>query len=171
MKKILIINVFFFIVCANISAMDTVSDELLDSVTGKQGISCYVSNNRASGEKIQVGLYFGKLLWGDEEGGNEGYVIMYGTENIGDTQVAQSGIEWDVESSLLTADTFTDAEGITKIRLGLPVLTSKPALSNYYYINLSNASGQFGTNLGVIYSKEVEITIPDMPEAMEIWAH
>jgi len=166
-KQLVIIFIIFF--STNIYAMDALTDSNLDQVTGKAGITCYLSNGVGN---IGMTVSFGKVTWGDDEDGNKGFIHIFGSNSVNDNNdVAISGIAFEVSSSIMSFDVYTTNDGITKLRVELPNMTSVPALSNYYVLNLSGVATDHGKNLGVLYTGETEITIPGLPDVMEVWAH
>jgi hypothetical protein len=148
--------------------MDALPDSQLDQITGKAGITCYFSNGIGN---IGMTVSFGKLTWGDDEDGNKGFIHIFGSNSVNNNDdIATSGIAFEVSSSIMSMDVY-NKDGITKLRVDLPKLTSVPALSDYYVINLSGVANDDGKNLGVIYTGETEVTIPGLPDVMEVWAH
>jgi len=148
--------------------MDALTDSNLDQVTGKAGITCYLSNGVGN---IGMTVSFGKVTWGDDEDGNKGFIHIFGSNSINDNNdIATSGIAFEVSSSIMSFDVYTK-DGITRLRFDLPDLTSVPALSDYYVLNLSGAANDDGKNLGVLYTGETELTIPGLPDVMEVWTH
>jgi len=149
-------------------AMDALPDTHLDQVTGKAGITCFFSNVTGN---IGMTVSFGKVTWGDDEDGNKGFIHIFGSNSVNDNNdIATSGIAFEISSSIMSIDVYTK-DDITKLKIDLPHLTSIPALSDYYVLNLSGVANEDGKNLGVIYTGETEVTIPSMPDSMEVWAH
>jgi hypothetical protein len=149
-------------------AMDALPDKNLDEVTGKAGITCFFSNDVGN---IGMTVSFGKVTWGDDEDGNKGFIHIFGSNSVNDNNdIATSGIAFEISSSIMSIDVYTK-DGITKLRVDLPHLTSIPALSDYYVLNLSGVANENGNNLGVIYTGDTEVTIPGMPDVLEVWAH
>jgi len=168
-----LIKVFLLIIMCLptvVFAMEPLNEENLEEVTGKAGISCFFANGGSG--KVGMNVSFGKLVIGNISAENYGYLSIYGANTINDTTPANSGISFSVENSFLTFDVYTLRDsGITKIRMGLPTLTSESSLADYYKLNISNTPTTDGHNLGVVYTGGTEVTIPKTPTAIEIWGH
>jgi hypothetical protein len=170
--------------CSFVQAMDPLPDETLAEITGRSGLSAFFMNGDGN---IGMNVTFKRVTWGDQEDGNKGFVHIHGYDDLeNNDNFSQSGIGFEVESSLLTIDidpveinNGQEVVTTTKLLIDLPELTSTSLLANYYVINLSSSAyantplndTPTQKNLGVLYTGGTELTIPSFPDKMEIWAH
>lgn len=176
MKK-LIIALLLLVMPLSAMAMDTITSDALDGVSGQAGVTLGFCGTTTTT------IDFSKISWGDPDGVNTtcgsltGWLIISGVVTIRQTIADGQTLAIDIGRTAASTCDVCGASGAVVvpsatvfIAIDLPAVTTSITVPTTLYVGLGSAAGTIAGTIGILNLAGLSVT-QGTPSQLIIWAH